>query len=128
MQWICAEVHIPQMEYASNIFAALSDPIRLRCVALLARYGELCVCELTHALQASQPKISKHMAVLRDAGIVADRRNAQWVLYRLTAELPGWAADAVTAAATGASATSEHAGDCARLDAMAARPPRTRVA
>lgn len=116
------------MEYAATLFAALSDPIRLRCIALLAWQGELCVCELTHALQAAQPKISKHLAALRDAGIVTDRRDAQWVLYTLAPTLPDWAADAVAAAARGMAVTSIHAEDRARLATMTARPPKTRVA
>ena len=116
------------MEYATTIFSALSDPIRLRSLALLAKEGELCVCELTHALQANQPKISKHMAALRDAGLVKDRRDAQWVLYSLAPDLPQWVRDAVTAAVTGISEERLHADDVERLKTMSARPPRDRVA
>src|SRR5512145_205059 len=128
MSRICCSEHILSMEYAATLFAALSDPFRLRCLALLARHGELCVCELTHALQAPQPKVSKHLASLRDAGIVRDRRDAQWVLYAVAPELGGWAAEAVTAAVRGAAETPTHAADSARLAAMTARPPKTRSA
>lgn len=116
------------MECATNIFAALSDPIRLRCLALMAKEGEVCVCELTHALQAAQPKISKHLASLRDAGLVRDRRDAQWVLYSIAPDLPDWAADAVTAAVRGVGETTIHAEDIARLNDMSARPSKTRAA
>jgi ArsR family transcriptional regulator, arsenate/arsenite/antimonite-responsive transcriptional repressor len=116
------------MEYAASIFSALSDPIRLRSLALLAKQGELCVCELTHALQASQPQISKHMATLRDAGLVRDRRDAQWVLYSLAPDLLPWVMDAVTAAVTGTSEEEAHAADIGRLTAMPTRPLRERVA
>ena len=52
--------------------------------------GEVCVCQLTHGLEASQPSVSKHLAVLREAGLVEQRRAAQWILYRI-ADLPDWA-------------------------------------
>jgi ArsR family transcriptional regulator len=116
------------MEYAINILCALSDPIRLRSVALLAKEGELCVCELTYALQASQPQISKHMATLRDAGLVKDRRDAQWVLYSLAIDVPQWVTDAVAAAVKGISTEERHTEDVERLKGMTARPPRNRVA
>lgn len=120
--------HIYCMEYAANLFSALSDPIRLRCLALMAKEGEVCVCELTHALQAAQPKISKHLATLREAGLVTDRRDAQWVLYSIAAGLPQWAQDAVAAAVRGASDSPLYADDVARLKEMPARPPKGRVA
>ena len=116
------------MEYASNIFSALSDPIRLRSLALLAEEGELCVCELTHALQANQPKISKHLAALRESGLVRVRRDAQWVLYSLASDVPQWVSAAVEAARTGISTERLHAEDVERLKTMSARPPRERVA
>lgn len=116
------------MEYVTGVFSALSDPIRLRCLALLAKEGELCVCELTRALEAGQPQISKHMATLRDAGLVKDRRDAQWVLYSLAIDLPQWVKDAVAAAVEGISPQDRHSDDVKRLKEMAARPPRDRVA
>lgn len=112
------------MEYASRVFSALSDPVRLRCLTLMASEGELCVCELTHALQASQPKISKHMATLRECGLVRDRRVAQWVLYSITGNLPQWCKEAVASAVKGISEEPLHADDIGRLRAMPARPPR----
>ncbi|NFV80631.1 metalloregulator ArsR/SmtB family transcription factor [Magnetospirillum aberrantis] len=112
------------MEYASSLFAALSDPLRLRCLALLARRGELCVCELTHALAVAQPKVSKHLAVLREVGLVRDRREAQWVLYAPADDLPDWVADAVDAAVRGVSASAVCAEDTARLDGVTLRPSK----
>lgn len=67
---------------ASRLFRALGDETRLRIVALLA-HGELCVCHLHEALRLSQPNVSRHLAVLRGAGIVGDRRDGKWVYYRL---------------------------------------------
>ena len=66
----------------SRFFRALGDETRLRIVALLS-HGELCVCHFQEALGASQPNVSRHLAVLRAAGIVEDRRKGSWVYYRL---------------------------------------------
>jgi DNA-binding transcriptional ArsR family regulator len=64
---------------------ALSDPTRVRILRML-QAGELCVCYLTAGLSLSQSSTSKHLAVLRNAGLVADRRDGQWVYYRLETE------------------------------------------
>ena len=66
----------------SRLFKALADETRLRIVALLS-HGELCVCHLEEALELSQPKVSRHLATLRAAGVVEDRRDGSWVHYRL---------------------------------------------
>jgi len=66
----------------SRLFKALGDETRLRIVALLS-HGELCVCHLEDALGLSQPKVSRHLATLRGAGLVEDRRDGTWVYYRL---------------------------------------------
>ena len=73
----------------------LSDQTRLRSLMLLHREGELCVCELTHALGFSQPKISRHLAQLRDAKIVQGRREGLWIYYSLHRDLPDWALDII---------------------------------
>ena len=73
------------------LFAALADPTRLRAVMLIRSEGEVCVCELTHALRESQPKISRHLACLRDARVVRARRRGTWMHYRLEPTLPAWA-------------------------------------
>lgn len=115
------------MECVIKIVSALSDPIRLRCLALLAEKDELCVCELTQCLQVSQPTVSKHMAILREAGLVKDRREAQWVLYSLAPDLPDWARNARKAAVEGVRRTNEHRQDLERLGS-ASRPARLRSA
>jgi ArsR family transcriptional regulator len=66
----------------SRLFKALGDETRLRIIALLS-HGELCVCHLQEALALSQPNISRHLAVLRAAGVVSDRREGIWVYYGL---------------------------------------------
>lgn len=72
----------PDVDHAVRAFQALSDPTRLRLVDLL-RGGERCVCDLTAALAAEQSRLSFHLRVLKDAGLVLDRREGRWVYYRL---------------------------------------------
>ena len=64
------------------VMAALSDPTRLGAVRLLWDGQEHCVCELMRQLGATQSRMSRHMGVLKQAGLAADRRDAQWVRYR----------------------------------------------
>lgn len=71
----------------------LADETRARIALLVAREQELCVCELVCALGESQPKISRHLAQLRACGLLADRRQGQWVFYRLHPDLPDWVHD-----------------------------------
>jgi ArsR family transcriptional regulator len=69
-------------EEIARLFHALSDPTRLRIVELL-RHGERCVCDLTEALGAAQSRLSFHLKVLKDAGLVSDRREGRWIYYEL---------------------------------------------
>lgn len=69
---------------------ALADQTRLRILMLLVGKEELCVCELTQALVLAQPKISRHLAILRESGLLLDRKSGLWVYYRLHPELPQW--------------------------------------
>lgn len=73
-----------------DVFKCLADETRIRLVLLIEREQELCVCELTCAMDESQPKISRHLALLRSGGLLADRRQGQWVYYRLHPQLPEW--------------------------------------
>jgi ArsR family transcriptional regulator len=65
-----------------QLFQALGDPTRLRILNLLAA-GELCVCYFVEILGDPQPKVSRHLAVLRRAGVVDARRDGKWIHYRL---------------------------------------------
>ncbi|HEY8166647.1 MAG TPA: metalloregulator ArsR/SmtB family transcription factor [Gemmatimonadaceae bacterium] len=67
---------------AASWFHALSDETRLEIVSMLAS-GERCVCDLTDALDAAQSRLSFHLKVLKDAGIVTDRRDGRWVHYSI---------------------------------------------
>lgn len=62
--------------------SALAEPTRLGALQILWDGGEHCVCELMDKLGASQSRMSRHMATLKAAGLVVDRRDAQWVRYR----------------------------------------------
>jgi ArsR family transcriptional regulator len=73
-------------ERAIELFHALSDETRLEIIELLRR-GERCVCELTDSLDAAQSRLSFHLRVLKDAGVVRDRKNGRWVYYELDSEV-----------------------------------------
>ncbi|MFZ0791643.1 MAG: metalloregulator ArsR/SmtB family transcription factor [Chromatiaceae bacterium] len=72
-------------------FEALADPIRRRILILLLGADERCVCEMHGALAAPQPKVSRHLGVLREAGLVLARRDGVWMHYRIHPQLPAWA-------------------------------------
>jgi ArsR family transcriptional regulator, arsenate/arsenite/antimonite-responsive transcriptional repressor len=69
----------------AQVFKALADPVRLRLVSLIGAHqgGEVCVCELTTAFDLTQPTISHHLKVLREAGIIDSERRGTWVYYWL---------------------------------------------
>lgn len=71
----------------SALLKLLADTTRLRCLVLLHRHGELCVCDLTGTLQLPQPKISHHLGLLRKAGLVSDRKQGLWIHYRINPAL-----------------------------------------
>lgn len=73
-----------------TFFKSLADETRLLILLLTTQEGELCVCELTEALAQPQPKVSRHLAQLRQAGLLLDRRLGQWVFYRLHPLLNDW--------------------------------------
>lgn len=74
----------PALPTAAQLFQALSDPTRLEIVARL-RTGERCVCDLQDLLDAAQSRLSFHLKVLRECGLVTDRREGRWVYYTLNA-------------------------------------------
>jgi ArsR family transcriptional regulator len=71
------------MRTLSDLYGALADETRLQILALLLENDELCVCDLVGALKITQSKASRHLRVLRNAGLLEDRREALWVHYRL---------------------------------------------
>lgn len=108
-----------------QFFHLLSDDTRLRCLFLLQQEGELCVCELVHALGVIQPKISRHLAALRDADIVIDRRQGQWIYYQLNPDLPLWARQVLETTVSEAKNQEPFIDDLAVLAEMPNRPSAT---
>ena len=107
---------------AKEVFKLLADTTRLRCLLLLQSEGELCVCELIHAIGESQPKISRHLAHLRKSELVVDRKEGLWVHYRLNPKLPEWV-NAVLAETLAAVSTEQPYGsDLVSLSDMPNRP------
>ena len=80
-------------DHARALLKALAEPIRLQVIEALGD-GELCVCELTEQLGLAQSKLSFHLRVLKESGLLADRQSGRWVYYRLRPEaieqLRGW--------------------------------------
>ncbi|WP_158773393.1 ArsR family transcriptional regulator [Cobetia sp. L2A1] len=88
-----------------KVFKCLADDTRLTLMQLLSQGGELCVCELIWVLEQrvldiqstgaslagiSQPKVSRHLAQLRECGLLSSERRGQWVYYRLPVDRPQW--------------------------------------
>ncbi len=71
------------MQEETSLFKVLADPTRLRLAVLLAIKGEICVCMLAEALGEPNFKISRHLGIMRSAGMVEARREGQWMYYRL---------------------------------------------
>lgn len=71
------------MDRDAQVFECLADPTRLRLLSLLMQAGEICVCELVDALQVPQYNVSRHLQVLRQAGLVEDRKLGKWVYYAI---------------------------------------------
>lgn len=74
-----------------QLFKCLSDETRLTIILLLKEATELCVCDLCETLELPQPKISRHLAMLRESRILLDRRAGKWIHYRLSHNMPMWA-------------------------------------
>lgn len=77
------------------LFKCMSDETRLSLLLLLQQHGELCVCELTEALELSQPKVSRHLGQLRECELVVGEKRGQWVHYSLHPQLCGWAQELI---------------------------------
>jgi len=73
-------------ERLASGFKALADPTRVTIANRLAGAGEVCVCELVDEFELTQPTISHHLRILRDAGLVESRRRGTWAYYRLVPE------------------------------------------
>ena len=115
-------IFTPMTLDANTFLSALANDIRLRCLVLMELQGELCVCELTHTLDLSQPMISRHLAVLRETGLVQTRRVGQWMYYALHPDLPAWCKKVIRETARANAKESPYADDLYTLKEMPNRP------
>lgn len=108
------------------LFEALADETRRRILALLLTRGELCVCDLFGVLDLPQPKVSRHLAVLRESALLVSRKQGTWVYYRLNPDMPLWAAQVLSAMADGVTRLEPYRADKRQVDACCG--PDTRCA
>ena len=108
-----------------QFYKCLADETRLRSLLLIQLEEELCVCELTEALDEIQPKISRHLAQLRKCGLLVDRKQSQWVFYRINPELPQWAKSVLSLSAENNDAFLQDS--IQRLKHMGDRPERVQA-
>jgi ArsR family transcriptional regulator len=119
----------PNMKTASMdsldvLFKALADQTRLRILALLAA-GEVCVCNIHGALDLPQPTVSRHLASLRKAGLVAARRDGLWMHYSLVWPAAPVAAGVIKATLEAVNAASGSSADRRRLSGLVSIPLKT---
>lgn len=107
----------------SRLFRALADPTRLRLLNLIAD-REICVCYFVEILGISQPKISRHLAYLRNAGIAAARREGKWMHYRLAVPKDRAAATVLRETLAQLRERPDLRRDVARLGSACCRPGR----
>lgn len=112
--------YIASMLQPELILRALADPTRLRLINLLTQRDELCVCEFTGVLAMAQPKVSRHLAVLRDANLVLVRREGVWIYYRLHPDLPAWVERILEGVKTGLQGKQPYNEDNKQLDGLSA--------
>ena len=121
--YICESIYSYIMTIQPNqLFQLLSDETRLRSLLLLQQEGELCVCELMYALNISQPKVSRHLAMLRDAKMVTSCRQGQWVYYQIHRDLPKWVLQIIDATTANTQEQEPFNQDQAALAGMPNRP------
>jgi ArsR family transcriptional regulator len=104
-----------------QLFRALADPTRLRLINLMSEQ-EICVCYFIEVIGAPQPKISRHLAYLRRAGIVAARRDGKWMHYKLTIPQNSHAASILRSTIEALQQDREMQRDCERLNRACCGP------
>jgi ArsR family transcriptional regulator, arsenate/arsenite/antimonite-responsive transcriptional repressor len=101
----------PDTDRAASLFHALSDETRLSILRRL-RFGERCVCDMTDALDAAQSRPSFHLKVLKESGLVTDRREGRWMYYTLNPERLAEAAKLISWLAAEPSPSERKSGCC----------------
>jgi len=110
------------MKQLAQFLKLFSDETRLRCIYLIYTNKSLCVCELTHALDLSQPKISRHLTSLRNLGVINDKRIGHWVYYSINDKLDKQQSEILTAIIDNVKSSQLSEVDVKRLNGMKNRP------
>lgn len=97
-----------------ELFRSLSDPVRLR-IAVMLTQGERCVCDIQKVLEIPQSTVSRHLGIMRSAGLLRDRREGKWVHYRL-AEGDSPITQGLLGVLRGLAGTEGYAGDVRRVE------------
>lgn len=105
-----------------DLFNIFSDRTRLRSIMLIQAEQEVCVCELTFTLEESQPKVSRHLALMRDLGLVTPRREGTWMHYHISPDLPPWASEIIEQVFQQLHPLEQFTNDRIRLKTMSNRP------
>ncbi len=113
----------PKQANLAGLFAALADPTRLRLLNLIAG-REVCVCYFVEILRQGQPKISRHLAYLRKAGLVAARREGKWMHYRMLPQADEATTSILTAVLASLSNDKQMQADRAKLDRACCAPQK----
>ncbi|CAB5497009.1 Arsenical resistance operon repressor [Bathymodiolus thermophilus thioautotrophic gill symbiont] len=106
----------------NDFFNVLSDETRLRCLVLIYKHKELCVCELEHALNLGQSKTSRHLSILKLNGLICKRRCGKWVLYSIHPNLTDFQATIIKLVTIEACKQTLCKQDLQRLTEMENRP------
>ena len=107
----------------AGLFAALADPTRLRLLNLMDG-REVCVCFFVEILRQGQPKISRHLAYLRNAGVVSARREGKWMHYRILPQADEAAASILTAVLASLRGDKQMQADRAKLERACCGPQK----
>jgi len=100
---------------ADTLFELLADRTRRRLLKLIYDHHEVCVCRLVGGLAEPQPKISRHLALMRQARLLRSRRDRTWIIYALDPQVPAWAVRVIQQLAEAAEADPVSAADRARM-------------
>jgi ArsR family transcriptional regulator, arsenate/arsenite/antimonite-responsive transcriptional repressor len=111
-------MNIPQ----AILFSALSNDIRLRCLFLVSSIDEVCVCDIVETLRLTQPTASKALHCLKSAGLVSDRKVANWNYYRMNPGMPDWKKTIVDVTVRELEMTGQVLADQKRIKKLAVRP------
>jgi len=99
----------------NQFFDILADETRRRVLVLLLKSQERCVCDIFQVLGLSQPKVSRHLAVMREAGVLSARKEGTWVHYRIHPQLPLWAVRILESMVQGVGESAPYVADAGLL-------------